>query len=446
MTVFLWLINLNLCAQSNIPLLDRNISLNFSSVQLHEALFTISKEADFNLSFNSSIIPSDSLISFKCEEKKLAEIFPSILPGEIDIKTSGNNVILLKKAKSKNEFRKKEITVRGKVIDSRSREPVKGVTILDVYGSQSALTDSTGSFMLHLTHKQQELVLSISKNGYMDSSVLLNPENQEVAFQLAKIEKRTPEVQLKKVESIPIKTVETYPLGRLMVPQLLVAHSENIKGYTRRRFQLSFTPGTSTNLKIAGTVKNEISINLIGGYNYGVDIFEVGGVFNINRTDVSGVQIAGMANLVGREVNGLQISGVFNGTKGKQSGMQIAGFGNFNLDDFSGTQLSGSYNQAKNLVGTQIAGAVNLADTLSGLQLSSVYNKSKHLEGVQISSGLNVSENMKGVQIGIVNRARQQNGFQLGFININDSSEGVSIGLLNFVKSRKFPRIGFAYK
>lgn len=443
-TFILMLIAWNASAQTGIPLLDRNLSLNFTRVPLQEALFTISKEADFNLSFNSSVIPSDSAINYQCDKKKLSEILPSILPDRIDIKTSGNSVILLRKPEG--ELKKKTFAITGKVIDSKSKKAIEGATVLDVYGSQSALTSATGDFELPLTHKYKELVLSISKNDYLDSSVLLLPKNQTLTFHLSKIESRSKEIHLTKIENIPVKTVEAYPLGRLMIPQLLVTHSNNIQGYTKRRFQLSLTPGLSSNLKIAGTVKNDISINLIGGYNYGVEVLEIGGAFNINRTDVNGVQIGGMANLVGNNVNGVQISGAFNGTKGNQSGSQIAGFGNFNAKNFLGSQLAGAYNQSKNLTGTQIAGAANVADSVSGLQLSSAFNKSKVLEGVQISSGLNIAQVLEGVQIGIVNLTGKQNGFQFGLVNVNDSSEGISIGLLNFVKTRKFPRIGFAYK
>lgn len=434
----------NIYSQTNIPLLDRHLSLRFTNIPLHKVLFSISEEADFNLSFKADIVPADSLITYTCKEKRLEEILPTILPNRIDIKTIGNNVILLNKPTS--EKRKESIVLRGNVVDQMTQNPLQNVTVLDVYGSQSALTNASGEFELQLTHKQADLVISIIKSGYKDSTLSLLPKNQSLAIKLLNNESMAIPTQLKKVENIPIKAVESYPLGRMMIPQVMQTHSENIQGYIKRRFQISLIPGLSSNFKIAGTVKNETSINLIGGYNYGVEAFEMAGVFNINRTDVSGLQIAGMANLVGREVNGVQLSGVFNGTKGKQIGTQIAGFGNFNSDDFFGTQLAGVWNQTNNLDGIQIGGVVNIADSLTGLQLTSVYNKSEFLDGVQISAGFNSAETMDGVQIGIVNRAKQQNGFQFGFININETSDGVSIGLFNFVKDKNFPRIGFAYK
>jgi len=475
-------------AQNNTPLLDRKVSLNFKNISLPEALFVISETADFNLSYNSNILPPKKVISFNCQDKKLSHIFPEILPADVEFKTSGNSVILIKKAEK--ELKKKDLIIDGKVIDSGSRMPLEYATVLDIYGSQSVLTDTSGRFKLQLTHKQPELVLSISKTGYRDSSVFLVPKSQNVLFDLRNIERKT-EVQMNKIESLPFRNVESYSLGKLVIPKPLIAHSDNIEGYSKRKFQFSLSPGTSTNLKIAGTVKNVASLNLIGGYNYGVSFLELGGVFNINRADVSGIQIAGVTNLVGGKMSGVQIAGVVNRTKGKQIGAQLAGFANYNHEDFSGFQLSSFSNMAKNFKGYQLTGVINktdsligaqfsiafnksthmdgvqlnsgvnvsenlsgvqmallanLADSISGVQLSTLYNKSKKANGVQFSSGLNLSDNMNGIQVGIINRAKQQNGFQLGIVNINDTSEGVSIGIINIIKDKKLPRFGLAIK
>jgi hypothetical protein len=434
-TIFLLFCGLKGVSQNNVPLLDRKVSLNLINVTLPEALFIISETADFNLSYNSNILSTKNTVSFKCQEKKLAQIFPEILPVEIEYKTSGNNVILLKK--SEKDLKKKNLVIEGKVIDTGSRKPIEYATVLDIYGSQSAITDSAGRFTLQLTHKQPELVLSISKTGYMDSSLFLVPESQEVLFNLKNI-------KLSKIVSYPFKKVESFSLSKFAIPQSLITNSENINGFTKRIFQLSITPGLSTNLKIAGTVKNTTSINLIGGYNYGVRALELGGVFNINRADVNGLQVAGVTNLVGGKLSGLQIAGLINRTKGKLYGVQVAGLGNNNSDDFSGWQLSGAYNFTKNFKGFQLTGAVNVADSLSGMQLSAVYNQCKQLDGLQFNSGLNVSDTMQGTQIGIINRAKKQNGFQIGIVNINDSSEGISIGIINIVKDKKLPRFGIA--
>ena len=271
-TIFLIFLSWKGISQSSVPLLDRNVALSFTEVPLQEVLFTLSEQADFNLSFNSDVIPSGSMVSYDCKGKKLSEILPSILPTQVDIKTSGNNVILLKKPTK--PIKKKEILVQGTIIDSKSGEPIMEVTVLEIYGSQSVLTDTLGNFKLQLYHKKPELVLSISKTGYKDTSVVLLPTSQTVKLTMSKVE-RFKEIQPDLLGSIPIKNVEAYTISKLTLPRFLLTHTENIQGYSKKKFQLSLTPGTSTNLNIAGTIKNETSINLIGGYSYGVEGVEV---------------------------------------------------------------------------------------------------------------------------------------------------------------------------
>jgi hypothetical protein len=443
-TIFILLASILANAQNPSPLLDRKISVDFNNMPLKDALFEIAKQAQFNISYNSNLIPANSMVNFQCEQKKISEILVKILPSEITFKNSGNSLVLLKKA-SVEKTKKSEIIITGYVFDSIKKIPISGATALDVYGSQSVLTDSSGNFRLQLSYKQQDLVLSVSKAGYKDTLILLKPISQKIVVQLHQV-KTSEAIQPIKIEALPLKLIESYPISRLMIPEQIVINSKNILGYSKRKFQFSLTPGTSTNLKIAGTVKNEVSINLIGGYSYGVGKFELGGAFNINRAEVSGVQIAGFSNLVGGELRGLQIAGALNRTKGSQIGVQIAGFGNFNTENFDGFQLSGGVNLAKNVLGWQLAGGVNIADSLSGVQISPAFNKSNQLKGLQLSAGVNVCETLSGVQIGLFNRAKQNNGLQIGIINFNNSSKGLSIGILNFVKGKKFPRILFAYR
>ncbi len=431
-------------AQEVNPLLDRRISVHFKNIPLKDALFEIAKQAQFNISYNSNLLPAHGLVNYHCENKKVSEVLVKILPPEITFRNSGNSLVLVKKASTEKQ-KKTEIVINGYVLDSTEKVPLTEATVLDVYSSQSELTDSSGFFRLQLSYNQRDFAISISKVGYKDTLILLKSISQNIIVQLQKNENREV-IQPIHIEMPPVKLVESYPISRLMIPEQILINSQNILGYSKRKFQFSLTPGTSTNLKIAGTVKNEVSINLIGGYSYGVGKFELGGVFNINRAHVNGFQIAGMSNLVGGEVTGMQIAGVLNRTKGTQSGVQIAGFGNFNSNKFAGLQLSSVVNISKNVSGMQLSSVVNVADSLRGVQISTVFNKSDQLNGVQLSAGINICGTLNGVQLGIFNRAKQNNGLQIGIINFSKSSKGLSLGLLIFVKDKKLPRILFAYR
>jgi hypothetical protein len=431
-------------AQNTIPLLDRKISVHFKNIPLKDALFEIARQAQFNISYNSNLLPANGFVNYHCERKKVSEILLKILPSRITFKNSGNNLVLVKKEIVEKK-KKNEIQITGYVYHSLEKLPLHEATVLDVYSSQALLTDSSGFFRIQESFNQQDLALSFSKSGYKDTLILLKAINQKIVVVLQKIEEFE-SIQPIQFEIQPVRLVESYPIGKLTISEQILINSQNILGYSKRKFQLSLTPGTSTNLKIAGTVKNNVSINLIGGYSYGVGKFELGGAFNINRASVTGFQIAGASNLVGGGVSGVQIAGVLNRTKGTQNGIQVAGFGNFNANKFNGLQLSSVVNISKNVSGMQLSSVVNVADSMLGVQISTVFNKSDQLNGVQLSAGLNVCGTLNGVQLGFFNRAKQNNGLQIGIINFSQSSKGLSIGLLIFVKDKMLPRILFAYR
>ncbi len=137
--------------------------------------------------------------------------------------------------------------------------------------------------------------------------------------------------------------------------------------------QLSLTPGLSTSGARNSRSTNKFSINLVGGCSAGLKGFELGGIFNIDKKNVSGLQVAGVINIAGDSVHG----------------MQAAGFAN----------------TAKYIHGLQFAEVYNYAGTVNGMQWSPFINRTRHLKGVQY-----------------------------GLINIADTSQGVSIGVLNFIR------------
>ncbi|WP_400192449.1 hypothetical protein [Hymenobacter sp. B81] len=155
-----------------------------------------------------------------------------------------------------------------------------------------------------------------------------------------------------------------------------------------RPFQLSLLPPLSTNGLEAGRVVNRMSLNLFGGYNGGVQGFEAGGFFNLNKHDVQGCQLAGFVNGTGGAVAGAQLAGFVNANAGPAQGLQAAGFGNVSR-------------------GGQV---------------------------VQLGGFFNVAQTAKAQVAGFVNVARRVEGLQLGFINICDSTSGVPIGFINVVR------------
>ena len=236
------------------------------------------------------------------------------------------------------------------------------------------------------------------------------------------------------------------------------------------KLQFSLFPGVSTNGIDTWNYNNKFSFNLFGGLSAGNKHFEIGGITNINLYGTTGIQIAGLANIVGAnayvnlttserratikegfEINttAIQFAGFINFTRNNATGIQIAGGMNSVLNNFTGFQAALISNAVgHNTFGTQIGGLFNLTlKSTTGLQLSSIYNKTRlTLYGIQISlfnsakkvtGKKSVSDvNTRSVQIGLINFSKQMEGLQIGLINFGGATVGTQIGLINFFSNQ----------
>ncbi|HEY9125011.1 MAG TPA: hypothetical protein PK252_03190 [Bacteroidales bacterium] len=253
--------------------------------------------------------------------------------------------------------------------------------------------------------------------------------------------------------------------------------------------QISFVPYFSFN-PVSGADAVCVSINCIGGYVPAVAAFEVGGVFNIVKSDVNGAQVAGVSNFIGGNVVGVQIAGVSNVSKnvrgsqisgvvsfnrqsvvgsqvsgvasitgGRVEGIQIAGVSNVMVDkggdssvvkvqqitgvsnvavsSIMGVQVAGVSNVSKDMTGAGVAGVSNTSRNLFGCQVAGVTNQAfGKANGTQVAGVANVANEIKGSQVaGVVNVARKVDGVQVGVVNIADTLNGVAIGLVNLSRN-----------
>lgn len=208
-----------------------------------------------------------------------------------------------------------------------------------------------------------------------------------------------------------IKTLQFDPFGKSLADTSL------------NRLQFSFVPFVSTNGTNSGNVVNDYSFNLLGGYSAGTNKLEIGGLFNINRGDMTGVQLSGLFNQVGGKVEGVQLAGWFNSNLDSVKGVQLAGIANFTTNYVDGVQIAGITNfSPKSVKGVQLAGILNFSGSeTAGSQIAGVANFT--------------AKSIKGSQVGLVNFAPKVKGFQLGLVNYSDSISGIPVGFLSFVRS-----------
>lgn len=241
-----------------------------------------------------------------------------------------------------------------------------------------------------------------------------------------------------------------------------------------RIFQLSLTPGISTNGLHPGGYANYFSVNLSSGYSSANYLFEAGLISNLNVLETRGLQFAGVANLTGsnsfsgmdpREIDRKKREGF----EANLSGAQISGAANIVLNNVFGWQASGGINLAKGaLIGFQLAGISNTVYKYSfGVQLAGAYNVSAgSMDGIQVASLFNIttgglygvqislfnkagftegknsfeSKDPSGVQLGLVNVANKMNGFQIGLVNIGKRVQGTQVGLINIYNDGRVPQ------
>lgn len=237
-------------------------------------------------------------------------------------------------------------------------------------------------------------------------------------------------------------------------------------------FQFTFISPIGTNGLLSSKTTNYLSVNLIAGYNGGVNGVEVGGFANVLEYDMKGSQFAGFANVVRGNVQGLQAAGFSNYAHGNTDGIMLAGFTNHSNKSSNSFQAAGFSNQVLGSVkGAQLAGFANFCqDSLTGFQAAGYANYSGDktlaiqaagfsntakgdvtgsqiagfgnvavgdLQGSQIAGFGNAAKDVDGAQIsGFINLAKTVSGTQISLINVADSfSHGVPVGFISFVRS-----------
>ena len=240
----------------------------------------------------------------------------------------------------------------------------------------------------------------------------------------------------------------------------------------KRTFQISLFPGISSNGVSSEFYHNKYSLNLFGGTSGGNEILEIGIISNSNLRSSTGIQLAGLTNVVGANAfvnltqseeraliikddfsvnfQGIQFAGILNYVLNGSRGIMLTGGLNVAGEDFSGVQIAGIGNSAAGTSqGIHLAGFYNVVnESMAGIQISALFNfTDEELSGTQIAL-INKSRRMmgrhatpptrrKGLQVGLINFSKDMHGTQIGLINFGGEVRGKQFGLINF-----FQRVG----
>jgi len=457
--------------------LRKKISISVKNERIETVLYRISKAADFNFSYNSDIVPLDSVVSLNIVNTEVVKILNTMLGEEYSYKIAGRHVIIVRKNNSRqNKGEKTTYTITGFVYDRETGERITRATVYDLNKLESALSDSMGQFRIKVTPRADYIGLGISRKEYLDTIIYIRPtEKNNININLKRKEEHLERMMPKGINPLAYNNVDNLSIVKDIVSEEMMIHANNIDISENSIGQISILPNIGTNMKISGAMVNRVSVNLFAGYSGGVRGVEMGGFINIIKNNVEGVQMAGFGNITGKNTNGVQMAGFFNNNRGKVKGLQMAGFSNTGFDTIQGVQLAGFCNilngnmnglqlsgftniVTKDVEAIQITGFTNLAlGNCKGMQMAGFANYvERNNSGLQVSGFSNVvMQNNKGSQIagfanytrgdqdgaqisGFLNYAKRVNGFRFAAINVADTVSGLSIGLINFVRKGYF--------
>ncbi|MBU2913499.1 carboxypeptidase-like regulatory domain-containing protein [Reichenbachiella agariperforans] len=418
------------------------ITIEFEQTPLREALQAIDALPQVKLSYNPTALPSGTVINQSFVQVSIDEILQTLLGDQYELKHIGDYIIIQKTSKQKEKHTYK---IKGDIKDAETGEKLTNVTIYEINTLDATLSDEKGEFELEVNAKTELATFAISRKNYQDTIVQLSDlQTLQSDLTLSPNTLSTPDDA-----DTDRLAIEFNRLVRFFTSKKNRKNTENVTEIQDRYFQFSLIPAVGTNMSMGGQVRHKLSFNLLAGYSYGLDEgFELGGVYNINRHNVSGAQIAGFGNTVGGSASGFQMAGFINTSRDYGQIAQIAGFTNIVTDSLSGFQLSGFSNISGKLDGAQISGFSNVAKgRVDGFQLAGFSNHSRSVDGMQLSGVINTTNELEGVQLaGLINVTKILNGTQISVINYADSvASGIQLGLINIVKKNGYIEAGIEH-
>jgi hypothetical protein len=507
-------------AQKNVPALERQVTLTILNEPISSVLEQISKQSGVKFSYNPATVKVDSKVSLSVSGKPIRSVLNELFDETIQYKQNGIYIILTYKTPKPVSPKAviKELNIQG-YIYSEQGLPIEAASIYNAENLIASVSNEFGYYNLSIPANRFPITLKVAKEQYKDTSIRVMQQYSSTDIILVSPKKKTAPPPLTKdtilvsIDTTRVPDTNSVHLqqsnpdsisqtkSQRFFQQLLLSDGiktnlRNISDTFFTKTQIGLLPFVSTNKLLSGNTVNDYSFNVLVGYSQGVNVFEIGGLINIDRGNVQSFQAAGLMNAVGGNVQGVQLAGWGNVTKGKsdgiiaggifnvgtdQQGVQLAGICNvnlsypdsfsnltiahFSLDTVDGIQAAGIVNvNAGHTNGIRMAGILNLGNTNTGMQMAGILNANRgKSEGVNIAGLLNIMNDSslssdisglintnhsykKGLQVaGLANVNRTEMiGVQVSSIlNISKQHTGTQIGFLNVSDSIDGIPIGF---
>lgn len=458
-----------LCAASafaQTPYLERPVTIKYGTQTYSEIFRSISTQTGVVFSYTTSF-DSQRKITVQYAKSPLRIVLNDLFrENGCTYKLKGKYVIITCKAEKPKPA--PDLRLSGYIYDAYDSTLLASSSVYIRQNKQSAVTNDYGYFSLTVPRGQDALAVSIAKEEYHDTTIVLRSKSQQTTITVYLRPKQQATVHADStqitviIDSVP-QTAQLPANFKPPVPRRTNvldrftrtgSNMRNISDTFFTNYSFSFVPPLSTNRLLSVNTVNNYSLNLLAGYSKGINVMEIGGLANIDNGDVRWVQIGGLINLVSGSVTGVQVGGIANVTGSHTSGVQVGGIANVNRGNveflqiggisntvfgtFTGLQIGGIANVvSQKTTGMQLAGITNLAyKGVEGFQLAGIANITDTIRGFQLAGIANMANYIDGFQLaGIVNRAGYVKGGQLALINVADSVKGVPFGLISVVRN-----------
>jgi Secretin and TonB N terminus short domain len=436
-------------SQSDIPYLERKVTLNTSGMTISEVFKFVSQQTGVLFSYNPSLFNDARKVNLNVSKMPLRLVLDNLFKGTNQSYKLRKNYIIIYQIMAQKANAVKRIQFTGYIYDGRDSASLENVSVYIKNGKYATLSNEYGYFTVQFSKpdKPSNIFVSVAKENYNDTTIVIDAS----ASKQFKIYLNARQLVSNQISQNNLTTTND-STQQLFNKDSAVANEQkfikkwlgfkkfrqnlkNINDTLFSNFSLSLVPIISTNKLLSINTINKSSVNLLIGYSKGTKVAELGGVINIDNGNVKYFQAAGVGNVVTDSVHGLQAAGVFNIVNGYVEGVQLGGI--FNVaPKINAIQLAGVFNHSKSVIGLQAAGVYNYnGNHIMGFQLAGLFNSSHSIEGAQIAGLFNTSKQVEGLQLsGLFNVAKKVKGSQISIINIADTVDGIPFGLFSFVR------------
>lgn len=391
-TIIIFLLILVQSTFGQSQLLEKRVNIDRDDAPIREVLSDISQQTGITFSYNTTVVNTDRKISIHVRQKRVHEVLIFALGDAYDFKVKGKYVVI-KPIKKKPD----EIIIRG-YIDDASGKGISEATVYDPISLKSANTNAFGYYELLLTTEDAQDSLMVKKEDFTSRNLALRSDSLSYTH-LSSISLAKDSIPLYHFTEVS-KTIDHFSISLQAFFARRFPELENIKDTLYRDVQIGFVPMVGTNRRLSGQCINHFSFNVLGGYSFANNGFELAGLFNFNQSYCRGMQIGGLFNIAGENSQGFQIGGLFNHSGNEASGFRIGGLFNSSHTFQRGMQLAGLVNFNHISTGSfDLAGLTNICvDTCASVQMAGLVNYAQ-LGRTQIAP-FNFADTLTGVPIG----------------------------------------------